>query len=381
VTRFVLRSLSGLEPVVVAEVLLRFHHKARWIGPRELVVEVSEEMSAATAEQLVQLATVDDAFLELATSAPVSKTKAGLTEILAMLDDVEARSAARLVLDWRGVSWPEELWVTASVLGGRRYSRFDVEDAAGPVLAAKVGVAYRSQREMSRTEFPALAFRLTVDQRRNALLLRLAHRPLHRRSYWRQARRGALYPPLAAAMSMLADLQPGNVVLDPFCGAGTIPIEINRLAGDRVSVIASDIAHDATIATRENAFAASAIRIGLFRADVSWMPIVAHSIDRIVANPPWNRQVTWLGRDAGAQFNEMLIEEGRVVLLELAPDAERLGRLQWAALATLPVSLRGQHPVITVYGPERRPVAVGIGDGRSIPLHEVTRTLLPDQLC
>jgi hypothetical protein len=69
----------------------------------------------------------------------------------------------------------------------------------------------------------------------------------------------------------------------------------------------------------------------------------------------------------------MLSDGGRLVLLELAPQAERLGELKWSTLATLPVSLRGQHPVITVYEQRRRPVTVGIGDGRSIRLDESTR--------
>jgi 23S rRNA G2445 N2-methylase RlmL len=370
---FLLRSLAGLEAVVVAEVLLRFNHNAYPIGPREVVVEVSEEEAAATAAELVQLATVDDAFVELATTGPASRGSAGLAEIAAMVDDIDARAAARLVLDWRATPWPIELWITASVLGGRRYSRFDVEDAVGPILGAKLELAYRSQRGRPAKEIQPLAFRVTVDQRRTALLLRLADLPLHRRSYWRQTRAGALYPPLAAAMAMLADVQPSQTVLDPFSGAGTIPIEIDRLAGRAVTVIASDIAGDAIHATRTNAFAAAA-RIGLFRADISHMPIRPHSIDRIVSNPPWNRQIPWDHPEhAGAEFNEMLSDCGRLVLLELAAQAERLGELKWSTLATFPVSLRGQHPVITVYEQRRRPVTVGIGDGRSIRLDESTR--------
>ena len=120
-----------------------------------------------------------------------------------MVSDIDARAAARLVLDWRAAPWPKEFWITASVLGGRRYSRFDVEDAVGPILGAKLELAYRSQRERPTREIQPLAFRLTVDQRRTALLVRLADLPLHRRFYWRQTRPGALYPPLAAAMALL----------------------------------------------------------------------------------------------------------------------------------------------------------------------------------
>lgn len=104
--RFVLRALSGLEPVVVGEALLRFDRRARWLARREVVVEAPEEEAAGTAAELVQLATVDDAFLELRARGPVSRAKVGLAEILAMLDEVDVRGAVQRVLDWRGASWP-----------------------------------------------------------------------------------------------------------------------------------------------------------------------------------------------------------------------------------------------------------------------------------
>lgn len=262
------------------------------------------------------------------------------------------------------------LWVTASLMGGRRYSRFDVEDAVGPVLASKVGAVYRSQRDGARAETQALGFRLTVDRRRTSLLLRLAEQPLHRRLYWTRTRRGALYPPLAAAMGMLADLLPRNVVLDPFCGAGTIPIEIDRLAGNAVTVLASDVAADAIAATRVNARTAGT-RIGLFQADITRMPVRPHSIDRVVGNPPWNRQIRWYGgRGVGAEFDQLLRADGRLVLLELGPAAETLDSRDWSALGTLRVSLRGQHPVISVYGRERQPLRLSLGDGRAVLFDE-----------
>jgi tRNA (guanine6-N2)-methyltransferase len=376
VKRFVLRSLSGLEPVVMAEVQLRFHRRASWIGPRDVAVVVAEEEAAAAALELVQLATVDDAFLEVGAWGPAARAKAGLAEIVAMVEGTDPGAAARLVLGWRGARWPNELWLSASVLGDRRYSRFDVEDAVGPLLAARVGLPRMSQRPGPTTRTQVLAFRVTLDQRRSALLVRLANQPLHRRLYWRGTRQGALYPPLAAAMGMLADLQPDQVVLDPFCGTGTIPIEVQRLAGRTVTVLASDLAQDALAATRANADTAGA-RIGLFRADIARMPLRPHSIDRVVSNPPWNLQVRWRGRhDGGEQFNEVLKNHALLVMLELVPQApERLGGRSWSTLATLPVSLRGQHPMITVYGLQQRPAAVGTGDGHSIPLDELILAL------
>src|SRR5262249_37760841 len=118
--RFVLRSLGGLGPIVAAETLLRFGHKASQIGPRAPAVDVSEDRARETAPPLRQLATADDAFLELASAEPVSRTKAGLTEIADLVQGTDAGAGSRLVLGWRGSPPAAELWITASVLGGRR---------------------------------------------------------------------------------------------------------------------------------------------------------------------------------------------------------------------------------------------------------------------
>jgi 23S rRNA G2445 N2-methylase RlmL len=48
---------------------------------------------------------------------------------------------------------------------------------------------------------------------------------LHRRAYREYEHDAALRPTVAAAMVRLADPEPGDRVVDPLCGSGTIPIE------------------------------------------------------------------------------------------------------------------------------------------------------------
>lgn len=260
--RFVLRSLAGLERVVTAEVLLRLDRVAEQVGPRELVLSARDDEAASVAHGLVGLSTVDDAFLEVASMGPVGRKMADLEEIADLASGLRGDASAELVLGWRGASTGASvLDVTASVLGRQRYSRFDVEDVVGATLSPMLGAVYRSRHEGPSTTTPALSYRVTVDKRRTALLLRLAAQPLHRRPYWRESRQGALHPPLAAAMAMLAELGTADVVLDPFCGSGTIAIEAALLMQDSGLVVASDIDPEAACVTRRNAVEGAQVRV------------------------------------------------------------------------------------------------------------------------
>ena len=374
--RFVLRSLAGLEPVAAAEVLLRLDRVAEQIGPRELVLSVPDDEATAVARGVVRLSTVDDAFLEVASAGPVGRTMADLEEIADLARGVRSDTSAELVLGWRqGTTSPSGLLdVTASVLGRQRYSRFDVEDLVGSILAPVCGAVYRSRSEGASGTTPTLSYRVTVDKRRTALLLRLAAQPLHRRSYWRGSRPGALHPPLAAAMAMLAELGTAAVVLDPFCGSGTIAIETALLMEGSVVVVASDIDAAAAQVTRRNAIEGAQVRVQTVCCDIGALSFREGSIDRVIANPPWDHQVSWSrSRRSAGSLNDVLAEEFRIVMLELEGQAAKALGGGWHPRASLQVSLRGQHPVVTVYGPAPGPVTVSIGK-KCVPWSSRQRT-------
>jgi 23S rRNA G2445 N2-methylase RlmL len=310
------------------------------------------------------VSTVDDAFLEVASGGPVGRRKADLDEIADLAHGVRSDTSAELVLGWRQESPSVSglLDVTASVLGRQRYSRFDVEDLIGSILAPVCGAVYRSRSEGVSGTTPKLSYRVTVDQRRTALLLRLAAQPLHRRPYWREPRPGALHPPLAAAMAMLAELGMAEVVLDPFSGSGTVAIETALLMPGSGVVVASDIDAEAARVTRRNALEGAQACVRTVCCDIGALPFRRGSIDRVISNPPWDHQVPWShSRRSAGSFDDVLAEEFRIVLLELEGQAAKVLGAGWHPLASLQVSLRGQHPAVTVYGPAPAPVTVSIG--------------------
>jgi tRNA (guanine6-N2)-methyltransferase len=90
---------------------------------------------------------------------------------------------------------------------------------------------------------------------------------------------GSLHPPLARALALLA----GTAFADPFCGAGTIPIE-GALGG--LAAAGSDIDPRSVAVASRNAEAAG-VGVAFSVTDAGAL----HEVDCVVTNPPWGRAV------------------------------------------------------------------------------------------
>ncbi|HEX6361255.1 methyltransferase domain-containing protein [Actinophytocola sp.] len=268
--------------------------------------------------------TVDDVFL-LALSAPdPGPTRSALGAL--------SRLVASTPFDVVEATF---LSVSASMAGRRTYSRYDVEDAVGTVLASRFGAVYVSRRNGRVPPAGAVDWRVTIDQRGVHIGLRGNRPPLHRRPWKVASVPGTLHPPVAAAMVRLAGVRTGEVVVDPCCGAGTLLVEAP------VPGVGSDLAGVA--AARVNAH---------HRPDIAWLtadarrlPYPDASVDHIITNPPWNRQVTARGTVAEflREWRRVLRPGGRLTCLSPWPSLTG-----FHTLARYPISLFGQHPVITV---------------------------------
>jgi tRNA (guanine6-N2)-methyltransferase len=316
-TRLFARTVHGLEHVAAQELRER-DCTVLAVSPRQLVLSASPSLLDRPP------ATVDDLFhLVLAVPDP-GPTRPDLT----VLSRVLAGAPLDVV--------PEPcLSVSASTSGRRTYSRFDVEDTVGAVLASRLGVTYVSRRDGRIPPPGAADWRVTIGPPGVHIGLRGSRPPLHRRPWKIASVPGTLHPPVAAAMVRLAGIRPGDVVVDPCCGAGTLLVESPSPG------VGSDIA--GVTAARANA---------VHRKDIAWLtadaralPYTDASVDHIITNPPWDRQVA--ARGAIAEFlrewRRVLRPGGRLTCL--APWQSLPG---FRTLARYPVSLFGQHPVITV---------------------------------
>jgi 23S rRNA G2445 N2-methylase RlmL len=109
---------------------------------------------------------------------------------------------------------------------------------------------------------------------------------------------------------------------------------------------------EAVAAARTNARAAG-IRVDIEQWDARALPLKDQSVDRIVTNLPWGRQIpvdeelSNFYRSVCAEMMRVLAPGGRIALLTSTPDL-----LQWDGLkpdSMMEISLFGQTPTIAVY--------------------------------
>ena len=132
-----------------------------------------------------------------------------------------------------------------------------------------------------------------------------ARRP-SRRPFFHPA---AMMPKLARCMVNLARARPGELVLDPFCGTGSILVEA-ALIGCRA--VGADISARMAFGCLLNSRYLGAELEGVLVADALRVPI--RRADRVATDPPYGRSATTAGRQAGELYEAFLS-----ILPELLP--------------------------------------------------------------
>lgn len=420
-TLAVARAVRGIEPLVAAEIRRAGLGVVRGVRHREVWFETADP-----GPELLGLRTADDVLLVAAVVEGIGRDREALGRLARAARELDAESLTKLahqitgrphevrdsglpygmrgggVLDGglpygvRGDGVPYGVRsggveVSASFVGRRNYSRFDIEDAVGAELARPLGLPYHSRRDGRVPPEGSAAWRVTVEDGQAVIALRVPARPLHRRPYKTESIPGTLHPPVAAAMAGLARLDRAGTVLDPCCGAGTTLIEARvlapharligfdhdphavhvaaanaaRAAADAITSAPAgrtpttgDIARDTArtspipatggIAGTGRNPATHAIAWGV--ADAGRIPLPDCSVDRVLVNPPWDRQVAPSGRlrrDPGRLWREIhrVLAVGGIVVA-LVPEAWRPPG--FGVDRVIHLTLSGRHPVVAV---------------------------------
>ena len=345
------RCVRGIEWVAAAELQAGFGARITGRAHRELRLA-----AAGPLQELLGARTVDDLFVEAGSLAGLDHTRASLARLAAGVARLDLAGAVETVRAVRPLPHHPDCQVSASFLGRRNYSRYEVEDAAGAAVAGRLGTPYRSRRAQETAEAP-LSWRVHLVGDRALVGLRLAARPLHRRAWKLRSLPGTLHPPLAAALALVGGLRSGGVLLDPFCGAGTVPIEAAGLRPGPPRV-GGDLSRPAVEAAAANARSAGAAA-GFVVADAGRLPFAAGQVDRVVSNLPWRRQVELGGaadadrRRPWSELARVLAPTARAVLLVEEPDAALRDAADAGLRARLldRVSLFGRHPAVVLAWP------------------------------
>lgn len=315
------RTVSGLEALTAAEITAA-GHRVLDITKRQLVVEGTALV--ATPPRLA-----DDLFIIHGQVPDPGPYKHALVTATAALTAATAAPYADRSSSVLGEQ--HEFAVTASFVGRRNFTRFDIEDLVGQALVGR----YHSRRHgVPPTD--RIEWRVVLDGKTMWLGRRPYDVPLHRRPWRQRTVVGSLHPPVAAAMARLAHLAPGHRVLDPYCGAGTLLIEAGLLE-PRAQYTGFDRDPDAVAAARANS---PALRLSR----------PAGTYDRIITNPPWGVRLP-----TGRLPLELLPLRpgGRLVAILQPEQVAELSRT-WRILEVHDVSVAGRHPRIVVARPYRK---------------------------
>lgn len=339
--RVLVRTVTGLERLAAAE-LAAAGHRVIDLSKRQLIVEPALATIVTSPPRLA-----DDLFLVGATLADPGPTKADLTTLAPKI-----RRCLTVPLPHQ----PGEAFaVSASFVGRRTYSRYDVEDLVGAAIAERTGATYHSRRCGTPPPQPRLDWRVVLDSCTAHVAVRPYELPLHRRPWRQHTVVGSLHPPVAAALARLARIEAGHRVLDPFCGAGTILIEAQQQHPDATY----------TGVDRDPAARAAAKANAHDGAPITWLDSTETQVDRIVTNPPWEVRRS-LGDIAVhvTKWRQVLRPGGLVVAILSQNQAGVLANdPHWRVVEVHDVSIAGQHPRIVVARPTVRGSAAPAAGG------------------
>ena len=245
--------------------------------------------------------------------------------------------------------------IVCQMQGEHGFRRADARAAFIEGLAGKIPHGWHYSNENAWLEIW-----LTIYSKTAVCGVRLSDRTMRHRTYKLDHVQASLRPTVAAAMVRLAGIGPEMTVLDPFCGAGTILAEVITVAEQRskagaVRVLGGDIDPNAVFVTSQNLEHVG--RAALARWDATALPLEGASVDRIVSNPPFGKQLSSIEQigplyeAAAAEWDRVLKPGGRAVLL--AMEIEGLKRVltgrRWQQVRQTRVRLLGAPAVLSVW--------------------------------
>jgi tRNA (guanine6-N2)-methyltransferase len=170
--------------------------------------------------------------------------------------------------------------VIARMAGEHQFRRVDLARAVSRGIAERGDHSWRPAPEEADVELWA-----TLLHGELILAIRLSDERMRHRDYKIAHLPASLRASVAAALGLLSQPAPEDVVLDPFCGAGTILIERAHLGRYRL-LIGCDSDSNALAAAQENV-GPRYKPLELHRWGAAALPMPDHSVDKIITNLPW----------------------------------------------------------------------------------------------
>jgi 23S rRNA G2445 N2-methylase RlmL len=343
--------IPGVEEVAAEEITRDLGGEVRKTGPGYVVFRVT-----TLDTDILRLRTTEDVFL-------FAWGTDELTHRAVDLDRIERWTAHEP--DWQSLlrlhhtvharprGKPTYRLVT-QMSGEHVYHRKHAREALARGLSSHLPASWRPAEENAAVEVW-----LTIQGSTAFCGLRLSTREMRHRTYKAEHVPASLRPSVAATMVRLAGVGPGMVVVDPMCGAGTIVAEqlelLRSRRGQEAMVLAGDCERSAVRAADVNLRPLGPSLLALW--DARRLPLADSSVDRVVSNPPFGKQ---LGEPAEiealylamvSEYNRVLRPGGRAVLLTSAMSLlDRAARsFGWRSQRRVEIRVLGQRATISVW--------------------------------
>lgn len=261
--------------------------------------------------------------------------------------------------------------LVVQMTGTHGYRRVDARKALARGLEGKLPASWRHAEENAAIEIWMIIHGATA-----VCGIRLSDRTMRHRTYKSEHLPASLRPTLAAAMVRLGELKPNQVILDPMCGAGTILAEVLSLAKSgpfrvRYEKVQEDEGPRTNLKVLGGDWEREAVRSAtsnlrhlgepwLARWDARQLPLPEASVDRILCNLPFGKQIGEeedigpLYQETLPEFDRVLKPGGKAVLLvanaQLIRQATR--ELSWKLVRSIQVRILGQRATAMVFKKE-----------------------------
>ena len=347
--KFIAYCTKGLERIVQEEIAEKISDaKVIEVQDKRIIFESNEEY-----KKLTTLKTVDDLGLFISKIEKVEHFDTLINHVLA-IDFIEIKQTLQR---YRKIQ-DDTFSLTVGSVGVKNFSAASVKQR----LVKEIGEMYQWQYTgMDHTNFDVRVF---VDHCTAYISVRLTKESLYVRSYKQMVKPGSLKATIAAAMVMLAmeiasPCRGGvrnnrNIVVDNFCGSGTILCEALSLG---YHVYGGDIDPDSVLITKNNLQHVASknpehIKL-LDAAKTNWQ---SNFFDYAISNLPWDKQIpvksiTNLYRGCLEEYRRIMIQHGTICLLVTKPELlikHAKNIFSEAQIETIPISFQGQQPTIVI---------------------------------
>jgi len=277
-SKYWVRTMAGLENIFIQELAEVFSFTIIDIKHKSVFFELRE--STIAENQLVScLKTADDIYQFIGSCNKIDNTKISTENIIKYFE-----KNVLPILKNTSLSF---IRVTVSFLGKRNFNRFYIENSLNKLLESQTKSIILSNEKEEKWKEGEKRIRIHLEDDKAYFGISLQDKPLHRRQWRVNSYPAQLHPPLAAAMTLIAKPSKGMLVIDPYCGSGTILIE-SAIRDNSLQHLGFDINKTAIQIATENSNMANT-NIEFFNDDF-FNKYKTFSDYIVITNPPWGEK-------------------------------------------------------------------------------------------